>query len=82
MKCMVMFQYSICDIHFSIMKAELISVRFFFLILAIHYSSLRLSLMSGCSPVKKKDLVRFESEHEVIKYFFFIHLCSMQFLSN
>ena len=24
MKCMVMFQYSICDMHFGIMKSELI----------------------------------------------------------
>ena len=24
MKCMVMFQYSICDMHFRIMKSELI----------------------------------------------------------
>ena len=24
MKCMVMFQYSICDMHFGIMKSELV----------------------------------------------------------
>ena len=57
MKCMVMFRYSIiCDMHFDIMKSELIlgiSVRFF-KFLAINYSSSMIPLFAN----KKKDLFR------------------------
>ena len=37
MKYMVMFQYSICDMHFGIMKSELIFGIFVRILLAINY---------------------------------------------
>ena len=92
MKCMVMFQYSICDWHFGIMKSELIlgisvgilkffSDKLFFLNSARRQTSLFVN----------KDLIRIElsflKEVSIIVrvgmkplrlffLFFFIHFCS------
>ena len=59
MKYMVMFIYSICGMHFDIMKAigliSGISVGSLY-ILAIYYSSAKALLFCN----KKKDLVKFE----------------------
>ena len=57
LKCMVMFQYSICDMHFSIMNSELILG--FCKFLAINDSSPargQIRLFAN----KKKDLVLIE----------------------
>ena len=52
-----MCQYSICNIHFGIMKSELIlgiSVRIVY-VLAINYSSsIRLGVRSRCLPIKEE----------------------------
>ena len=56
MECMVMFQYSICDMHFGIMKSELILgiLVELFEFLAINYSSsIRLGVRSRCLPIKR-----------------------------
>ena len=62
MKCMVLFQYSICDMNFGIMESDLILgiLSPFIKFLAMNYSSsIRLGVRSRCLP-KKKDLARIE----------------------
>ena len=58
---MVMFKYSIYEMHFGIMKAGLISgiaVGILYTFLEIeYYFSIRLGLWSGCLPIKD-DLIR------------------------
>ena len=48
-KCLVVFQCSICDMHFGILKDELISG------ISVGYSSLiQLNVNPACSPTKRK----------------------------
>ena len=54
MKCMVKFQYSTCDMHFSIVKSELI------LGISVFLSSARHQIPYALFANKKKDLVRIE----------------------
>ena len=56
MKCVVMFQYSICNMHFGIMKSELILGTSVAILkfLAINYSSsIQLGVRSRCLRIKR-----------------------------
>ena len=63
MKCIVMFQYSICDMHFGITKSDLIlgiSVRIFYVFSNRYSSSISARRQILLFANKKMDLVRIE----------------------